>query len=408
MARSILNGLVALLLVAAFVFPYVGGAVTAYVLIGLSLPLIVWNLAKPVAVERDPGAWMFAIAWAMIAVAFAITNRPGSTDLLLAVNFAMFALYPMIAAALQRMAGPNNLARVATLALVGAVAAFALGAFQVFYQHMDRAWGFGSNPIPSGTVAMLLGFFALAGLFAVKDTRRYLFLLGPVAGVATVFLSQSRGPLIGLPALILIALLMVPIRRSVLAGAVVLVIVAGGLTYAVKPEIFGRIAALPTMAIELLTGAEVSAETDLSGNIRYRIYEGSIEAFTHSPWIGYGWYMKVSAVEKYIKNPVGFGDPTYAHLHSDIANFGVSAGLVGLIAYLLVLFAPIVSAVRAPRDSQYRGRLFLALSLSATYLCCGAVNLLFGFEFMTTMFVIFAAVFIGYCRDVPARTARAA
>jgi hypothetical protein len=30
------------------------------------------------------------------------------------------------------------------------------------------------------------------------------------------------------------------------------------------------------------------------------------------------------------------------------------------------------------------------------------VNLLFGFEFMTTMYVCFAAVFIGYCRDQPA------
>jgi O-antigen ligase len=109
--------------------------------------------------------------------------------------------------------------------------------------------------------------------------------------------------------------------------------------------------------------------------------------------------MKVPVVEKYIEDPVGFGDPTYAHLHSDILNFGVSAGIVGLFAYLLVLLAPIVSAVSSPRDTQFRGRLFLALNLSAGFACCGAVNLLFGFEFMTTMYVVLAAIFIAYCRD---------
>jgi O-antigen ligase len=140
----------------------------------------------------------------------------------------------------------------------------------------------------------------------------------------------------------------------------------------------------------------------MSGNIRYRIFKGSIEAFTHSPWVGYGWYMKVPVVETYIEESVGFGDPTVAHLHSDILNLGVSAGAVGLLAYLLVLLAPVVSALRSPRDSQFKARLFLALNLSAGFACCGAVNLLFGFEFMTTMYVVLAAVFIGYCRDEPA------
>ena len=98
---------------------------------------------------------------------------------------------------------------------------------------------------------------------------------------------------------------------------------------------------------------------------------------------------------------VGFGDPRVAHLHSDILNLGVSAGIVGLLAYVLVLLAPVVSAATSPRDMQFRGRLFLAISLSAGFLCCGAVNLLFGFEFMTTLYVVFAAIFIGYCRDQP-------
>ena len=130
--RSILNGLVALLLAGTFLFPYVGGAATAYALIAVSLILIVWNFARPPRFAFDPGSWMFLIAWAMIAIAFAITNLPDRTDFLLAVNFAMWALYPLLAGALQRFAGPRNSERVAIFALFGTFFAFAIAAFQVF------------------------------------------------------------------------------------------------------------------------------------------------------------------------------------------------------------------------------------------------------------------------------------
>jgi O-antigen ligase len=402
MGRGILNGLVALLLVGTLVSPYVGGAVTAYVLIGLSLLLIIWNLFRPPRFAFDAGSWMFVGAWALIAVAFMLTNRPGSSDYLLSVNFAMFALYPLLAAALQRFAGPNNSARVAILALAGSFVALVLGAVQVFVQHYGRAEGYASNPIPSATVALFLGFFALVGLFAIRSAWRYLFLLGPVAGLATVLLAGSRGPLVALPALGLIALIMLPIRRALSWGAAITVVLVAGAAFLLKPEAFGRVATLPRMALDVLTGQPIAWDLDQSGSVRYAIFEGSFAAFQRSPWVGYGWYEKTTVVARYTPFNVGFGDPRVAHLHSDILNLGVSAGVVGLLAYVLVLLAPIVSAANSPRDSQYRGRLFLALTLSAGFLCCGAVNLLFGFEFMTTMYVCFAAVFIGYCRDQPA------
>lgn len=402
MARGILNGLVALLLAGTFLFPYVGGAVTAYVLIGLSLLLIGWNLVDPPRFAPDPGAWMFVIAWGLIAIAFAITNRPGGSDYLLSINFAMFALYPLLGGALQRFAGPNNSVRVAVLALAGSFIALAVGAFQVFVQHYGRAEGYASNPIPSATVALFLGVFALVGLFAIKSGWRFVFLLGPVAGVGTVLLAGSRGPLIAVPVLGLIALIMLPIRRVLSWGAAAAVGVVAAVAYALKPEAFGRVAALPKMALDILSGQPIAWSLDESGSVRYAIFEGSIAAFWRSPWIGYGWVQKVPVVAKYTPFDVGFSTSHTAHLHSDILNLGVSAGLVGLLAYALVLLAPIVSAATSPRDNQFRGRLFLALTLGAGYLCCGAVNLLLGFEFMTTMYVCFAVVFIGYCRDAPA------
>lgn len=400
--RGILASLVALLVAGTFLFPYVGGADTAYALIGVSLILIFWNFIHPPRFAFDPGAWMFLITWVMIAIAFAITNLPGRTDFLLAVNFAMFALYPLLSSALQRFARPENSARVATFALAGVVIAFAIALYQVRVLHFPRAAGYGSNPIPSATVALFLGFFALLGLFAVKSRWRYAFLLGPVVGVGTVLLAGSRGPLLALPALGLIALIMLPVKRIYGYGFAAVVMAAAGVTYLLKPGAFGRFAALPKIVFDLLTGHPIDTAVDASGGVRYAILQGSLGAFRDSPWLGYGWYMKVPAVERYMPWDVGFPNPRAAHLHSDILNLGVSAGIVGLVAYALVLLAPIVSALSSPSDSQRSGRIFLAFSLSVGYLCCGAVNLLFGFEFMTTMYVCFAAIFVGYCRDAPA------
>lgn len=403
--RTILNGLIGLLLAAAFLFPYIGGAVTAYVLIGLSVLLILWNFVRPPRLAADAGSWMFLIGWVMIALAFAITNLPGRTDFLLATNFAMFALYPLLAGALQRLAAPANSIPVAVLALVGVFVAFTVSAYQVLGLGHERAEGIASNAIISATAALFIGFFALIGMFAIKSRWRYVFLLGPLAGIGTVLFAGSRGPFLALPALGLIALVMVPVKRVYSLGFTALVVIVGAGAFVLRPSAFHRFAVLPGILGDVLSGQPVSQSLDMSGNVRYTILEASIKAFERSPWLGYGWYMKVPVVAKLTTSNVGFGDPRVAHLHSDILNLGVSAGIVGLIAYVLVLLAPIVSAATSPRDTQFRGRLFLAISLSAGFLCCGAVNLLFGFEFMTTLYVVFAAIFIGYCRDAPALAA---
>ena len=400
MGQLVLNGIVGLLLAGSFLFPYIGGAVTAYVLIGLCLLLVIWALLRAQRVQSDPGAWMFLLAWVLLALAYALTNRPGTLDMLSAFNFVLFALFPLLHAALQRFAEPGNLAKVAVLSLAGTIVAFLVALAQVTIGHFDRAEGFASNPIKAGTVALFLGFFSLAGFFAPSLRRwRYGFLIGPVLGIAVVLMAGSRGPLLALPALVLVALILLPIRRAVSIGAVAAVILVAGGAYLVKPALFGRIQTLPAMLSDLVTGHPITEATDGSGNVRYAILVGSIAAFERSPWLGYGWYMKAPVVARYTPINVGFGDPKTAHLHSDILNFGVSAGIVGLVAYLLAIFAPIASAATSPRDSQFAGRLFLSLGLSLGYLSCGVVNLLFGFEFLTTLYVCWAMLFLGYCRD---------
>ena len=397
----IMNGLVGLLLVGTFVFQDVAGTWATYIVLVFDLILILWALVWPPRVGYDLGAWFFVIAWSLIAIAFMITNQPGRTDYLLAANFVLFAFYPLLSGVLQRFARSSNSLVIGILSLLGALVSFAVGGYEVWVLNWGRAIGYEANAIRFGTIALLLGFFALMGMFAVKDWRRYVFMLGPILGIGGVLFSGSRGPLLALPALVVVCLIMLPIKRIVSIGVVAAVIIAAGGLYIVKPSAYGRVAALPGIITDILSGKTIPRSFDESGNIRYTILQGSITAFEKSPLVGYGWYWKTTVVAKYMSWDVGFGDPTHAHLHSDILNFGVSAGAVGLLAYLLVLLAPIVSLFFAPRDSQWLPRIFGVLVLSSIYVLCGAVNLMFGFELMTTMYVVVTAVFIGYCRDTP-------
>mgnify|MGYP006204784839 CR=1 FL=1 len=70
-----------------------------------------------------------------------------------------------------------------------------------------------------------------------------------------------------------------------------------------------------------------------------------------------------------------------------------------LVTWFLLLAAPLVAAWRSPRDSQRLVRLYGGAVLVAGYAGAGLTDLMFGFEFHTALYVVLAAVLIGYCRD---------
>ncbi|HEV7277739.1 MAG TPA: O-antigen ligase family protein [Devosiaceae bacterium] len=388
--------LVPLLLIVTLVFPYVGGAGWAYLLIVSTLIATLLHLLLFRQLSIDAAGVLFLVAFLLILAVYVITSRPGTTDWLFAFNFTMFVLFVPLQAIFRRHARPGNVLLVANLALAGAVLAATVALVQIGVLGYHRAEGYGSNPIPSSTTALLLGFLALMGFLAASGPRRYLYLLGPVLGIVVVLLAGSRGPLLGAAALLTLSLLMIPKNRwlgGAALAAVVAIAVAGLL---LVPEYFGRVSRLVPMLEELLSGRPIS---ESSGSIRFQIFEGSLRAFADSPWIGHGWGAKNAVVDSYLAEPV-LVSPSY-HLHSDILTFAVTGGIVGLIAYLLVLLAPLLGAFRSERDGQFGARAYGAAALVVGYAACGTVNLLFGFEYLTTFYILLAAILLGFCRDQP-------
>lgn len=392
--------LVPLLLIVTLVFPYVGGDGWAYLLIVATLVATVLHLVLFRRLAIDVAGVLLVVAFLLILAVYAITSRPATTDWLFAFNFTMLVFFIPLQAIFRRHARPGNALLVANLALAGTVLAAIVALVQVGLLDYRRAEGYGSNPIPSSTTALLLGFLALMGFLSTSSPRRYLYLLGPVLGILVVLLAGSRGPLLGAAALLTLALLMIPRNRWLGAAALLAIAAAGIGGMLLFPESFGRVGRLVPMIEEMLAGEPIR---ETSGNIRLRIFEGSLQAFLDSPWIGHGWGAKTAVVDSYLAEPV-FGSPKY-HLHSDFLTFAVTGGVVGLAAYLMVLLAPLLGAVRSPADSQSGARTYGAAALVTGYAACGSVNLLFGFEYLTTFYVLLAAILLGFCRDQPAAEA---
>jgi O-antigen ligase len=162
-----------------------------------------------------------------------------------------------------------------------------------------------------------------------------------------------------------------------------------------------RLTAVPGLLLQAL---ETGTTADGSVNIRLQFYSAGLEAFADSPIYGYGWWQRFIAIEPYLLTDTAraFSGPL-GHLHNDLLNFATAAGVLGLLAYLLIIVAPAVSAWRSPRDSQWWFRIVAAISLGAGFFAFGFSDALFVVEVTRTVYILGAAAVLGFCRDEPLR-----
>jgi O-antigen ligase len=406
MIRSIANQL-ALVLTAVFlggtlVLPFNGGYVLAYALMALTIVIVVSLLVARARWSEGPAGWCFLMAFALIALAFGLNG-----DLAISVNFIMLLAFVPLSSWFSRYAAPDSAIVVSWVAFTGTVLTAITALSDVFVYKAKRAEGWWSDPIWAAEAALILGFIAVMAFPLIKSRWRYALLLAPAMGIGVTLLSGSRGVLLaGVP--IVLALLVTTFRRAwkpIAAGFVVLV-VAGAIAVPFAPGQIKRIERIATVFEELLTTGGVE---ERSAGARLAFWKAGTQAFLDSPIIGYGWSKHKKVAYSYLPDGGRVfekrGSPLKGnkHLHADILDIGVSGGLVGLLAYGLILLAPLLGAIRSVRDSQYAARLTGAIVLSVGYFSCGLSYIMFGYEFHTTLYVCLTAIVLGFCRDQSGR-----
>ena len=375
------------------------GLVTPYLLAVIGLALFVKAaMARQLgAAYREPTALLFLAGVGTLLVCYAITMKE-PTDALLALNFIMLVLYGPIRLELSKAAAPGNARRVANLAAFGVLVALAVALFQLYVIGVPRADNILFGAILLANTAILLGFIAVIGTMT-DGPYRWAYLLMPGVGLVVAGLTGSRGPMLAVVPLVLVAAIF--LARHFRIKAWIVALGAGGLVLAGALLVWlmqSRATTLFSAIGDVLNGGDISTIVDVTTRYRLDLYWAGYQAFLQSPIVGHGWARLMTAAFPFLpadKSPYLY----LPQLHNDVVNFAVAAGVVGAAVYLLLLAAPLVGVLRSPRDGQFNLRLYGIVVLVTAYIFDGLTDLMLGFEFHTAIYACLAAILIGYCRD---------
>lgn len=401
-ADGIRLSLIVILLVATYVTTCWAEPVGVYLaLVAAILSLFVVSRQAIQAALRDRGVLCFLGAFALLCLAFVLGARKPDDGM----AFVDFLALPVIVPAFALLAGktsPRNVLLVSALATLGSIIALGVGIYDVHVRQLARAAG-GTSPIFFSDMAAILGYFAMLGVIVSQGPLRWLFALGHAFAVCAILYGGTRGAMLAEFAVLIafsVYMLFSQARPSRTRMSLILGAIAITVFFSLSFFDMSRLNSIFVMAKDAVVGGVVS---DASANIRLKFWVAGLQSFLDSPIYGHSWWNRFEAAIPFM--PPGLEhsishDKT-AHLHNDIINFASGAGLMGVLAYLLLLAGPIVSAWFSPRNDHWRFRLFAALGFSMAYFVMGLTDTMFVFEIPKSMFVLCSAVIMAFFLDAP-------
>jgi O-antigen ligase len=286
-----------------------------------------------------------------------------------------------------------SLATIALAAAVGCLAGLAVALYDAFVLGLPGPGASVNNPIHFANIVLTLSFISLAGLYDRRPGVKLLAVAGGIAGLTALWLSEARGPLVALPPMLAMALFMVMWQRLQGRGRLVLtgfsLMLALGLVALVW---WGRILdGLGPFSDAMLLLRE-GAITDHSTWERVTMYQSAWNALMASPIYGHGLSDLVTKAALFA--PEGAELRIYDHLHSDLADFAVGGGLLGLLAYACLLVAPLAAVDWRGRTPATRAAAYIAVTVCLGYFVMGLTNAMFGLLSQTVLYAVVIAVVI--------------
>jgi O-antigen ligase len=371
------------------------------VVLVIAWPFLFMDAAARHAMNRwESYAYLAAFLFMLIGFTFAAGGWEHFENV---GNFLPYLLFIPAVGLFDRSARPSNTLIIATLALIGAIAAVGTAVFDVHIMGHRRAVGLVNTTNPFAMVSVMLGFLSLMGFWAIRDWRRYLFFIGPIVATYAVVLAGTRAAILIVMALGVLFAIFVGVKlsrrgRLALVGAGVLAVVAGGAAIVALGADTRAFRAIESIYLFFAEGQAI----DRSVAIRLELYRGGIMAFHDSPIFGHGWRHHVEAARPYMMDEsIAEHVARWSHLHNDYINFAALAGIFGLASYFIYLLVPIVATWKAERDSQYHARLYGGFVVSICYAIYGVFGSAFAAELLLCFGVVCTAVLVGFCKDRP-------
>jgi O-antigen ligase len=286
-------------------------------------------------------------------------------------------------------------------AQVGAVVGGVIAVIQV-WDGIDRAVGGAINAFPFGAIAAWLACVSLIGAGDYGWRGRAFAASAFAAGLIASILSESRGAWLALPVLVVILLVYFYRRygpRVAWGGAGALAVIAVAVALIAGGSIRERL----TDTFAAFEGfefgrADLNAPDVFSLDQRALMMAYGLEAIADRPILGYGPQNAVTEV-RLRAGADGYAIEQYGHLHNEYLTETVGNGIVGLVSLLLLLAAPVVTALRSERDKRYADRMALAAIVSAGAALFGLTSLAFGHDITNT---VYAGALLAVCLSAAA------
>ncbi len=329
---------------------------------------------------RRPIVWMPLLGLGLLGMAYALAV--GSLSGLLGIFFfaPLLLIGPLVSLVTKV---PLDGRAIAALAFCGAAGTAAVALVEYSTTGTSRVGLSVANPIHFADVALVVGFIAVLGVIYTKGVTRYLYLAGPAFAAVAVLLSGTRGAVLAIAAMAGLALLLALAMRLISRR----VLFAGGLAAILVMAVAIAGGVLETSGVQrvLLDMTAIAQEggvpTDESTSERMQMYTGGLAAFLDAPLVGHGPFDYVAAAAAHMTAP--FSPP---HLHSDLANFAASGGIMGLIAYVLFLLAPLVEVLRSAGGPERKPLIVVVSILVFGYFAMGLTNAVIGLLTLTVLY----------------------
>lgn len=346
---------------------------------------------------------MLLLAFGLIAMAFFATAR-SADERLYVIDFIALALTVPAAMLFSPLAGRKFMDWLVRLCLFGSVVGLAVVVWQGVVMGSNRPVGLENSPIHYASQALVVGFLPLMVYFVPGRRPSLIYCLAPIAGLSAALMTGTRSGLVVLATLVLVTLVFTAIRfrsnrRVMLTGT--LALLAGSISvlafFAVNNDfVFQRMAA----AWEVVMGDPTA---DTSSAYRIEQYVSGLAAFMDAPWFGHGWRNQIEAALPFMSEfaQEGYRRQRWAYVHNELLSFMVGAGMAGFFAFWLIMLAPIVGAIRSPRDPLFMARAYGAAILVAGLAAAGLTEVLFMSELPKAFYCFLAAAIIAGCKDVP-------
>ena len=239
-----------------------------------------------------------------------------------------------------------------------------------------------------GDIAVAMLFLSIIQVFIEAPKEKVFTFIAAMFGITAIVLSNSRGSWLSLLILsiVYIGLIYKPFLQNNNKGKLFLMLLFSVLIgfIATQANVNKRIALADT---EIQSWQSGENHNDSVG-LRLQMWKAGLQAATQSPWFGYGYRNANKVASEYAPSNKGtIGRKT--HLHNEYLTTMVSAGVIGLLALLALLFAPMVIFYRKLKDKKTYYYASMGILLCAGYATFGFTHIAFGEEHINAFYVFF-------------------